>query len=106
MGTCGCRDLTVSAAPEDQALIHGYQLASGLDPGPYVAEGDDAGRMVLAMLDGGEPSRASMADALSSMGSFQGIARTYTFDAEGDLATPIVRIYRAEGVRWLPVRDD
>jgi hypothetical protein len=103
-GACGCRDLSTSARPADQAFVHAYQEATGLDPGPYAAEGFDAGELILSLLAGvDEPSREALAAAIEGSGGFRGVARRYDWDARGDLAPPVVRIYRAEGVRWLPV---
>ncbi len=101
-GVCGCRDLSTSARPGDQAFIHDYQEATGLDLGPYAAEGYDAGLMILHATGAGGATRQGLARGLASVGPFAGIARRYAWGPDGELEPPTVRIYQAEGVRWLP----
>jgi hypothetical protein len=102
IGTCACKDVTTSARPRDQAFVHAYQLASGLDPGPYALEGYDVGAFLLAAATGpGGPTRAAVVAALGSQVTFEGVA-AYGWEPSGELNRPGIRIYRAEGVRWLP----
>jgi len=101
-GFCGCADLTTSADPEQQAFVHDFQEASGLDPGPFAAEGFDAGRVLLLSLGNGAAARESLVRALAGIETFDGVAGFYSWDERGTLTAPPVRMYRAEGVRWLP----
>ncbi|MEX0984410.1 MAG: hypothetical protein WD096_05115 [Actinomycetota bacterium] len=101
-GVCGCRDISTSARPGDQAFIHDFQEATGLDPGPYAAEGYDAGMMILHATGAVGATRQGLAQGLASVGPFAGVARRYAWGPDGEPEPPIVRIYQAEGVRWLP----
>jgi hypothetical protein len=102
-GICGCADLNVSAEPADQAFVHTYQLATGLDPGPYAAEGADAASLIL-WAAGIEPpfERARVTAWLAATVTFDGL-NAYRWDNHGDPIEPGVRTFVVEGVRWLPV---
>jgi hypothetical protein len=97
-GVCGCLDLTTSAAPTIQAFVHDYQEATGLDPGPYAAEGFDTGALLLGAIGA---TRQDAAAAIEALSEYDGVAGTYRWDASGALTEPFVRRYVAERVRWI-----
>jgi hypothetical protein len=80
---CSCVDLSTSSDPQAQSFIHDYQEFTGLDAGPWAAEGFDVGHMVLGN------------------GTAETLGGPYDWDARGVPQTPLVRIYRATGARWL-----
>ena len=84
LGVCSCVDLSTSYEPAAQSFIHDYQEFTGLDAGPWAAEGYDAGSMVLN----------------AGSGTYKGLGGTYMWGYGGDLAEPHLRIYEAVGVRW------
>ncbi len=100
LGACPCADLTTSAEPDPQSFLHDYQSATGLDPGPFAAEGYDTGRLLAGLLPSVE-GRAQLAARLATTRSFDGVAATYRWDPRGVLLDPGVRMYQATGVRWL-----
>ena len=60
--------------------------------------------MVIAALEGAEPSRESLLGDLASTSRFEGLGRAYAF-AGGELARPAnaVLVYRVQGGRWTAV---
>ena len=103
--TCGCVDLATSAAPEAGRFIHDFQSEYGSPPGVYAAEAWDAGGMLVAAFAAGEADRGGVARQLSLLDPYHGLVTTYLFtpDRELDPASTEVRLFRGEGVRWVPV---
>jgi branched-chain amino acid transport system substrate-binding protein len=105
VAVCPCVDLSTSTDLRAQRFIQDYQSAFGVPPGPFAAEGWDVARMVLDALGSGARTREEVADAVFSSSSFDGLARRYAFASNGSLldGAGAVRVYRDEGVRWVPV---
>ncbi|MGE5227182.1 MAG: ABC transporter substrate-binding protein [Planctomycetaceae bacterium] len=99
-GVCACADLTASGDPAAQRFLHDFQAATGLDPGPFAAEGWDVGR-ALATIEQGARSRAEVAAVLEARPTIGGVGGPYAWKGSGLLAVPGVRAYRAVGWRWL-----
>ena len=89
-----------------QRFINRFQYATGAAPGVYAAEGFDVGNMLVRAIDRGGPRRRDLAGALGT--PFVGIAGPYAFRPNGELdpAVARVRLFRAEGSRWLPASVD
>jgi ABC-type branched-subunit amino acid transport system substrate-binding protein len=100
LGACPCADLTTSGEADPQGFLHDYQSATGLDPGPFAAEGYDTGTFLAGLLPSVE-SRAQLAARIAATPSFDGVAATYRWGPQGVLLGPRVRMYQATGVRWL-----
>ncbi len=103
LAVSACTDVLTSTALAAQRFIQDYQAEFGLPPGPCAVEGWDAARLLLAALEEGGTDRRSLAAALETVGSFEGLARTYRFASGGDLGQPLeaVDTYEVEGGRWL-----
>lgn len=102
-GACGCVDLSTSADPEAQRFLHDYQAATGLDAGPFVAEGFDAGSLLASALRESGGVRAGVGMAIASLEGAEGLGGPYGWDSQGVLVPPSVRIYRATGYRWIAI---
>jgi ABC-type branched-subunit amino acid transport system substrate-binding protein len=98
-GVCGCVDTGSSADPALQGFVHAYQEETGLDPGPYAAEGFDA---ALVLQGSATQGRAAVAAALRALRTYDGVAGLYRWGEDGVLIEPRIRTYQAEGVRWVP----
>ena len=98
---CSCADVSTALGLGAQRFIQDYQSEFGAPPGPYSVEAWDAAHMLIAALEGAEPSREGLPARLASANRFEGLGRAYAF-AEGELAQPAdaVLIYRVEGGRW------
>jgi ABC-type branched-subunit amino acid transport system substrate-binding protein len=99
VGVCGCADLTTTHAPADQSFVHGYQSATGLEPGPYAVEGRDAATFLLGP-PGSPLTRAAIRERLRDTTTFAGLGGPYRWTAAGQLVAPAVRTYGTTGIRW------
>jgi branched-chain amino acid transport system substrate-binding protein len=102
--TCACTDLGSSTRPEARRFIHDFQSNYGSPPGVFGPEGWDVGGMLLAAFRQGAVDRRTVAAALASSDGYEGLANTYGFNVDGELASDAagVHVFRAEGVRWVP----
>jgi branched-chain amino acid transport system substrate-binding protein len=103
--TCPCADVTTSPQVPAQQLVHDYQAGTGLEPGVYAAEGWDAAGILLQVLRA-SITRSQVNAGIGAMASYPGVARAYSFSADGSLAagTP-AGLYESMGVRWIQVGD-
>lgn len=103
--SCSCVDLTTSTPLAAQRFIQDYQFEHGSPPGAYAAEGWDVARLFVAAFRSGAGSRGEIVEFLDSLNGFEGLANTYTFGDDGELddASALVRLYRDEGGRWIPL---
>jgi len=104
--TCGCVDLASSTDPEAGRFIHDFQSEYGTPPGPYAAEAWDAGGMLAGGFARGGGDRVALSDALDRA-AYRGIANTYRFADDGqlDVSSAELHVFRAEGIRWVPVGE-
>lgn len=103
--TCGCVDLGSSTRPVARRFIHDFQSKYGSPPGVFGPEGWDVGGMLLEAFHAGAVDRRTVAVSLSATNGYDGLANTYRFDGNGELVTGAtgVHVFRAEGVRWVPM---
>ncbi len=103
--TCACVDLASSTATEAGRFIHDFQSEYGSPPGAYAAEGWDAGGMLVGAFATGAVDRSRVAQGLDADSGYRGLADTYRFASDGelDLASTAIHVFRAEGIRWVPV---
>jgi ABC-type branched-subunit amino acid transport system substrate-binding protein len=102
--TCPCQDITTSSQLPAMQVVHDYQVVTGLEPGIYAAEAWDAAGIIVTAVNEGASTRPLLAEAIGSMNAYDGVARTYRFDPDGNLEpNATVGVFRAQGVRWLTV---
>ena len=101
--SCPCADVSVQIDLASRRFLNVYQSEHGLIPGIYAAEAWDAGRIVADALTSGATSRADMRTMFRSLTSYEGVARTYTFDADGEPIGIRAELFAAAGTRWLPL---
>ena len=107
IASCVCVDLSSSTRPEARRFIHDFQSQYGSPPGVLAAEGWDVGGMLLEAFRAGAVARGTVAGALMARAGYEGLANAYRFDADGELSLFAARVhmYRAEGVRWVPLGE-
>ncbi|TMK65927.1 MAG: hypothetical protein E6G52_04415 [Actinobacteria bacterium] len=107
VAACPCTDLSTSTDLASQRFIQDYQADYGLPPAAFSAEAWDAAGMIVRALRPGGTSRAEVLAALSEMDRYRGLAGTYVFQPDGELARGSARVhlYRDEGGRWIPLRS-
>jgi branched-chain amino acid transport system substrate-binding protein len=101
--SCACVDLGSSTRLEARRFIHDFQSTYGSPPGVFGPEGWDVGGMLLSAFRSGATDRRAVAEALEASDGYVGLASTYRFAADGELTSDPsqVRVFRAEGVRWV-----
>jgi ABC-type branched-subunit amino acid transport system substrate-binding protein len=101
---CPCADLTTATDLASQRFIQDYQADFGVPPGAFAAEAWDAAGMFVQALRAGGASRAEVLAFLWETQTYRGLAGTYEFRPDGELArsSARVRLYRDEGRRWIP----
>jgi len=105
--TCPCADLSTSMAIVDQRFVHDYQSATATAPGVYSVEGYDVGNLLLQRFQAGASTRAALSTALGTAPSFDGLATTYRFGANGELASGSahVSLFVDQGLSWVPLGE-
>ncbi|MFL5737230.1 MAG: ABC transporter substrate-binding protein [Actinomycetota bacterium] len=103
IASCSCADLGVAPNLPGQQFIHDFQSEYGTSPPAYAVEGWDVARMFGTMIRSGAHTRSSIADAIASRDSFDGLVHSYAFTRSGELApsSRVVALDVAEGGRWL-----
>ena len=101
--TCSCADLSTSTDLAARRFIQDYQSDYGLAPGPFAVEAADAARLIVRAIREGGRTREDVRSWLDGVTGFEGLGGAYAFDAVGELLEPraSVRVYRAEGGRWV-----
>jgi branched-chain amino acid transport system substrate-binding protein len=98
---CSCVDVATDLELPSRRFLNVYQSAHGLAPGVYAAEGWDAGRLTADAVMDGATDRARMREAFGAVTEHEGVARSYVFDAVGELVGGEPGLYVAAGTRWL-----
>jgi branched-chain amino acid transport system substrate-binding protein len=104
---CACVDLGSSTRPDARRFIHDFQSRYGSPPGVFGPEGWDVGGMLLAAFRSGAVDRRTVADALAASDGYDGLANTYRFGEDGELVSGStgMHVFRAKGVRWVPLGE-
>jgi branched-chain amino acid transport system substrate-binding protein len=105
VASCSCVDLGASPSLSGQQFIHDYQSEYGTAPAAYAVEGWDVARMFASVIHSGARTRSSVAGAIASRDSFEGLAHPYAFTRSGALAPSArsVVLSEANGGRWLSI---
>lgn len=86
--SCGC-------APAPTEFTDAYRAAVNEDPGAYSAESYDLATILLKGIDSGKVDRPAIAEYVRAYEG-QGLARTYKWDAQGELSSPPIWIYKVQ----------
>jgi branched-chain amino acid transport system substrate-binding protein len=105
VAACPCADLSTSTTLAAQSFIQAYQADFGLPPGAFTAEAWDVAGMFVGAFRHGATSRSAVRAALWASDRFPGLANTYQFQPNGELAPDSARVnlFRDEGGRWIPL---
>jgi branched-chain amino acid transport system substrate-binding protein len=103
IASCSCADLGATPNLPGQQFIHDFQSEYGTAPPAYAVEGWDVARIFASVIRSGTHTRSSIADAIASRDSFEGLVHRYAFTRSGELAPSarVVALDLAEGGRWL-----
>jgi branched-chain amino acid transport system substrate-binding protein len=81
-------------APAEFAATYG-EVNGGAVPGVYSVEGYDLTTIMLSGIDSGITSRADLVNYVKNYDG-QGLARTYKWDATGELTASLIWIYKVQ----------
>ena len=102
---CPCVDVSLDLRLASRRFVNAYQSEHGLAPGAYAAEAWDAGRLAADAIANGAVDRTAMQAAFRALTTHVGVARTYTFDEDGELLSAEPSLFAAAGTRWLPLPE-
>lgn len=87
--------LTCPCAPAADAFATAYTAAFNVAPGTYSVEGYDLGTIILKGIDSGITDRAALVDFVHAYNG-DGYAKTYQWDATGELASSTTWVYQVK----------
>jgi branched-chain amino acid transport system substrate-binding protein len=104
---CPCADLSTATDLASQRFIQDYQADFGVPPAVFAAEAWDAAGMFVRAIRQGAATRSEVLASMRDVDRFQGLAGTYEFEPDGDLApgTARVHLFRDEGGRWIRLAE-
>jgi ABC-type branched-subunit amino acid transport system substrate-binding protein len=107
VAACPCADLSTATDLASQRFIQDYQADFGVPPGAFAAEAWDAAGMFVRAIRQGAATRSEVLASIWDVDRFQGLAGTYEFEPDGDLApgTARVDLFRDEGGRWIRLAE-
>ncbi|HEX9312284.1 MAG TPA: branched-chain amino acid ABC transporter substrate-binding protein [Actinomycetota bacterium] len=92
------------AANADQitTFITDYKTKFGEDPGIYALEGWDIAQIYIAAFKAGKTDRAGITDFVRNVINFPGLAKTYSWEPDGELfpADRTMYLYQEKGGQW------
>jgi branched-chain amino acid transport system substrate-binding protein len=86
-----------------QRFVQDYQSRNGSPPAPFAAEGYDAASRILDAIEAGNTDRASIDSFISSQTSFDGLAGSYRFDANGFRTNATIEVSQDRRGTWVVV---
>jgi branched-chain amino acid transport system substrate-binding protein len=104
---CPCvspSDLAEGSPVADQInkFIADYKAKFGQDPGIYAAEGWDIAQIYIAAFKAGKTTRQAITDYIRGLNGFQGLAKTYSWQPDGELfpADRTMYAYQDKAGEW------
>jgi branched-chain amino acid transport system substrate-binding protein len=81
-------------SPETQSFVSAYKAKFNTDPALYSGEAYDAANHILAAIDAGKTTRATINDYISTT-SYKGLLKTYAYDDKGELkGDPVILVHK------------
>jgi branched-chain amino acid transport system substrate-binding protein len=94
--TCFCGDITKSTSADAPAFVSAYTASAGAPPGTYSAEAYDATNLILNAIDSGNTTSVAIDNYLATV-NYQGLAKTYNFDSNGEVQSPVAYLWEVKG---------
>jgi len=94
--TCPCRLATPDLEGKAGAFATAYQEVVGRPPGTYSSEGYDAINILIAGIEAGNDTRATLLDYVENLGSYDGVSKTIEFEANGNVKASDVFVYEVK----------
>jgi len=90
---CGCADVNGSTDPAAVAFVKEFTDTYNAPPGIYAAEGWDVAQIYIAAFKAGNTDRESVTKFIAGLSGMKGLTKTYSFQANGELAADAVQTY-------------
>lgn len=102
VAVCACADPLVAPGAAARKFVGEFQSSYGVPPAAGAAEAWDATQLLLAAMKAGKVRRAAITRFLRTVRDFPGLVRSYTFQADGNLAGKVtVRVFRGRAGGWV-----
>lgn len=91
-----------ATADQINTFIADYKAKFGEDPGIYALEGWDIAQLYIAAFKAGKTTRAEITDFVRNVVNFPGLAKTYSWQPDGELfpTSRVMYLYQDKGGVW------
>jgi len=95
-------DVNTVDTPEATQFVTDFKAAYGDPPGIYAGEGWDVAQIYIAAMKDGNTDRDGITKFITDLSGFQGLTKTYSFQANGELddAAVVTFFYENDGSAW------
>jgi branched-chain amino acid transport system substrate-binding protein len=95
--TCACKLATEDAGGKLGEFAKDYKSLNGAAPGTYSTEGYDSASILIKGIKEGKTDRRALLDYVENLGSFEGVGKNISFEANGNIKATGVFVYEVKG---------
>lgn len=95
--TCACKLATEDAGGKLGEFAKNYKSTNGAAPGTYSTEGYDAAGILIKGIKDGKTDRKALLDYVENLGNYEGVGKTISFEANGNIKATGVFVYEVKG---------
>jgi branched-chain amino acid transport system substrate-binding protein len=95
--TCACKLATEDAGGKLGEFAKNYKSANGAAAGTYSTEGYDSASLLIKGIKDGKTDRRALLDYVETLGTYQGVGKDISFEANGNIKATGVFVYEVKG---------
>ena len=95
--TCACKLATEDAGGKLGEFAKNYKSLNGAAAGTYSTEGYDSASILIKGIKDGKTDRKALLDYVETLGSFEGVGKNVSFEANGNIKATGVFVYEVKG---------
>jgi branched-chain amino acid transport system substrate-binding protein len=95
--TCACKLATEDAGGKLGDFAKAYRQLNNAVPGTYSTEGYDAANILIKGIKDGKTDRRALLDHVENLGTYQGVGKDISFEANGNIKATGVFVYEVKG---------
>lgn len=95
--TCACKLATEDAGGKLGDFAKNYKQLNGAAPGTYSTEGYDSASLLIKGIKDGKTDRKALLDYVENLGTYQGVGKDISFEANGNIKSGGVFVYEVKG---------
>jgi branched-chain amino acid transport system substrate-binding protein len=95
--TCACKLATEDAGGKLGDFAKNCKSLNGATPGTYSTEGYDAANLLIKGIKDGKTDRRALLDYVENLGTYQGVGKDISFEANGNIKSGGVFVYEVKG---------